>query len=163
VGPKPSGTCSLGQDWPGLHQAAPSRYSHKSLLSLDKSARMVLRARHLLAVRGTRKGAPTNRFGTPTGPVFSGFARLCQAPDKMVLCYLLASGGFPPGAPADEHRSLHEWARALTVAVRDRIGGHIGERLDRERRIVARRGREVRAADDEQIGDVPALRVFVDH
>src|SRR5262245_36413280 len=48
---------------------------------------------------------------------------------------------------------LDQLARVLPVLVHDRVGGHVGERLDRERRVVARRGREVGAADDEQIGD----------
>src|SRR5438874_2281517 len=35
-----------------------------------------------LADEGTRKGAPTNYFGTPSDALFSGFRRLCQAPTK---------------------------------------------------------------------------------
>src|SRR5689334_6631788 len=57
---------------------------------------------------------------------------------------------------------LNKWAWALSVAVHDRVCRHIGERLDRQRRIKARLRREVRAADHEQVGNVPALTVLVD-
>src|SRR5215475_4035679 len=54
------------------------------------------KAHTTLADEGTRKGAPTNYFGTPSGTLSSGFRRLCQAPDKIVLFYLLRPATWLP-------------------------------------------------------------------
>jgi len=51
---------------------------------------------------------------------------------------------------------LQERSGILLVAIHDRIGAHVGERLDRERRIEAAHRREGRAANDEEVWDVPA-------
>src|SRR5437867_6620931 len=60
-------------------------------------------------------------------------------------------------------QSLRERSGILLVAIHDRIGAHVGERLDRERRIEAAHRWVSRAADDEEVGDVPALAVAVHH
>src|SRR5262245_63653385 len=56
---------------------------------------------------------------------------------------------------------LQQWSGPLPIAIRDRVGAHIGEGLDGERRIEAALGREGRAADDEEVRDIPALAVAV--
>jgi hypothetical protein len=58
---------------------------------------------------------------------------------------------------------LQERSGILLVAIHDRIGAHVGERLDRERRIEAAHRREGRAANDEEVWDVPALPVAIHH
>src|SRR5215831_4396027 len=58
---------------------------------------------------------------------------------------------------------LQQRARILPIAVRDCVGAHEGKRLDGERRIESAHAREGRAAHDEEVGDVPALAVAVDH
>src|SRR5262245_43915883 len=57
----------------------------------------------------------------------------------------------------DRAGSLEQRSRVLLVAVGDGVGAHIGERLDGQRRIEAAHRREARAADDEQVRNVPAL------
>src|SRR2546430_10899423 len=102
-----------------------------------------------LADEGTRKGAPTNYFGTPSDALFSGFRRLCQAPDKIVLFYLLRACCFatrdrlnttPRGCPVcitarvglmSSEISSDQRTWALPIAVHDRVRRHIGQRLDR--------------------------------
>ena len=68
-------------------------------------------------------------------------------------------GACRPDRPARQRQAA---ARALLVAVDDRVGAHVGERLDRQRRIEPAHRREGRAADHEQVRDVPALAVLVD-
>src|ERR1700732_331876 len=58
---------------------------------------------------------------------------------------------------------LQERSGMILVAIHDRLGAHVGERLDRERWIEAAHRWEGRAADDEEVGDVPALAVAVHH
>jgi hypothetical protein len=58
---------------------------------------------------------------------------------------------------------LEQWPRIVTVPVSDRVGTHIGERLDGERRVEAAHRRERRTPDHKQIGHVPALAVAVDN
>src|SRR5437667_6006307 len=139
------------------------------------------KAHTTLADEGTRKGAPTNNFGTPSEALSSGFRRLCQAPDKIVLFYRLRPCCFATRNPAEHdvaglsgmyngqgrvgsYRARYnsdQRARALPVAVHDRVRRHVGQRLDRKRRVEARLRREIRAADHEQVGNVPALAVLV--
>src|SRR6266849_4279052 len=79
------------------------------------------------------------------------------------------SRSLPSGAPSARPegsiratcRSLQQRPGALLISVHDRIGAHIGERLDGERRIEAAARWEGRAADDEEVRDVPALAVAV--
>src|SRR6516162_2730629 len=58
---------------------------------------------------------------------------------------------------------LQQWPRIFPISVSDRVGTHIGERLDGERRVEAAYRRERRTPDHEQIGHVPTLAVTVDH
>src|SRR6185312_4929643 len=53
-------------------------------------------------------------------------------------------------------RASQQRSRIFPVAVDDRIRAHEGERLDGQRRIEARLRRKRRAADHEQIGNIPA-------
>src|ERR1700691_842668 len=58
--------------------------------------------------------------------------------------------------------SSEKLPRAFLVSIDQRVGAHIGQRLDGERRVEAgAHGWEGRAADDEQIRNVPALAVTV--
>src|SRR5262245_47290025 len=57
--------------------------------------------------------------------------------------------------------SLEQRSRILLVAIGDRVGAHIGERLNGERRIKAAHRREARTADDEEVRNIPALAVAV--
>ena len=59
--------------------------------------------------------------------------------------------------------ALQQQLRISPVPVGDRIGTHISERLDGERRVEATHRRECRTPDHEQIGHVPTLAVAVDH
>src|SRR6516165_7426792 len=54
-------------------------------------------------------------------------------------------------------RRLYERSGVDFVALHDRISTHVGERLDGECRIEASHRWKRRAADDEQVGDVPTL------
>src|SRR5262245_7367646 len=58
---------------------------------------------------------------------------------------------------------LQQRTRILLITVHDRIGAHVGQRLDRERRVESAHCRVGRAADDEQVRHVPALPVLVHH
>src|SRR5216684_2493146 len=91
------------------------------------------------------------------------------------FCQFAATGSYWPIpawalAPRDSWVGwrAHEWplnerAGIFLVAVHDRIGAHVSDRLDRERRVEAAHRREGRAADDEQVRDVPALAVAIHH
>src|SRR5215475_1774788 len=77
-----------------------------------------------------------------------------------------ASAILPPdqGRPVTYlEQTLQERSRTLPVTVHDRIGAHIGERLDGERRIEPAHARERGAPDDEQVRHIPALPVAIDH
>src|SRR5580700_1277975 len=56
---------------------------------------------------------------------------------------------------------LNKSAGALFVAIDDGVGARIGEGLDGERGIEAAHRGKRRAADDEEIGDIPTLAVAV--
>src|SRR5947207_12504839 len=64
----------------------------------------------------------------------------------------------PPASPSSDERSS-----LVPVAMHDRVGAHIRERLNGERRIEPAHRREGRTADDEQIRNVPALAVAIHH
>ena len=51
----------------------------------------------------------------------------------------------------------------VPVAMHDRVGAHVRERLNGERRVEPAHRREGRTADDEQIRNVPALTVAIHH
>src|SRR5437667_9488045 len=56
---------------------------------------------------------------------------------------------------------LHESAGAFLVPIHDRIGTHISKRLNGQRWIEAAHRWKCRAAEDEQIRNIPALAVAV--
>src|SRR4051812_18403575 len=58
---------------------------------------------------------------------------------------------------------LDQRAGSLLIAIDDRVGAHKGERLNRQRRIESAHGRMGRAAEDEQVGNIPTLAVAVHH
>jgi len=70
-----------------------------------------------LADEGTREGAPTNCFGTPSGPLFSRFGRLCQAPDKMVLFYRLRPAARLEGWGGPSPQGRSSACSSLTIQV----------------------------------------------
>src|SRR3982074_2081659 len=72
---------------------------------------------------------------------------------------------FSDGKPVSTfpENALEQGSRTLFISIRDRVGAHIGERLDRQRWIEAAHRGEGGAADDEEIRDIPALAVAVHH
>ena len=56
---------------------------------------------------------------------------------------------------------LRERSGIFLVPIHDGIGAHVSDCLDRERRIEPAHRGEGRAADDEQVRNVPALAVAI--
>ncbi len=64
--------------------------------------------------------------------------------------------------PRGEIVALNKRAGIFLIAIDDGIGAHVSERLDGERGIEAAHRWKGRAADDEEIGDIPTLALAVD-
>src|SRR4051812_30345882 len=95
----------------------------------------------------------------PTPTITTSAFSVAMATSPNFCCWTFVGLWAEPGtaglrfAPAP----LDKRAGILPVAVHDRIGRHVGERLDGERRIKAAHGRMGRRSHDEEIRDVPAL------
>ena len=92
------------------------------------------------------------------GPASKG--RNCKARPNALAANSSPLAGIPALITIGSSRlgnALDQRARALAVAVDDGVSAHKGERLDSRRWIESTHGRKRRAADDEQVRNVPAL------
>jgi hypothetical protein len=129
----------------------------------------------LVGARGRRSATAVGRGGDPSigrarGAIIG--ASVCDR-EHLILFPIPNRGGARQrfdlnrgAASADvsfaAEARLQQRPRTLGVAIDDRVSAHIGERLGWSGRIEAAHGREGRAADHEQVRDVPALSIPVD-